>query len=242
MLLYHGTTEAVVNAAISQGILPRDRTKARGNWKHTSTSRKDCVYLTSVYAGYFAGCATKSGRWGIIEVDTDLIPREFMLPDEDYLEQLGSPVPDSPGPAWAALRKANAIVNHKQRMIARTRWFRKHLTVFQDQWVDSVGGLGNCAVLGGVPVEAITRISLFNPSSNFFIANCAMNPMISMLNYLIMGNQYRALTSWFMGEDVSLSAFGPFYDKEHEAKIRQYLTETSGLEVLTIHNAKEKIA
>ena len=242
MLLYHGTTEAYANAALNQGILPRAQTKNKGNWKHTSNSRPDCIYLTTVYAGYFAGCATRVGRWGIIEVDTDLIPENFMLPDEDYLEQLERPAPDSPGPAWAALRKANKIKDRNARMIARTRWFRKHLTVFQDQWENSIIDLGNCAVLGGVPAEAITRVSFFNHRSNQFIAQAAMNPMISMLNYAIMREHYQAITNWFMGEHADLKHFGPFFDDNHEKNIREMLLDTKGLEVITIKRGKEKIA
>jgi hypothetical protein len=240
--LYHGTTEAAVNAALNQGILPRNATKVRGNWKHTSNSRPDCTYLTTVYAGYFAGCASMRGRWGIIEVDTDLIPEEFMLPDEDYLEQLERPAPDSPGPAWAALRKANAIKDSKRRMIARTRWFRKHLHVFQDQWENSICDLGNCCVVGGVPAEAITRVSFFEHRSNQYIAHAAMNPMISMLNYAIMREHYQAITNWFMGEPADIRHFGPFFDENHQNKVSEMLKETSGLEVVTIEHKKEKIA
>lgn len=234
MLLYHGTTEAAVNAALNQGILPRNKTKTKGNWKHTSNSRPDCVYLTTVYAGYFAGCATRRGRWGIVEVDTDLIPEEFMLPDEDYLEQQNRPAPDSPGPAWDALRKANAVVDRKARMIARTKWFRKYLTVFQDQWKNSLHDLGNCSVLGGVPVEAITRVSFFEPKSNQLIAQAAMDPMISCLNYMIMGDRYRAITSWLMGGNIGHETFGPFFDKSHEDKFRDMLRQTSGVEVVDV--------
>lgn len=242
MLLYHGTTEAFANAALNQGILPRDHTKSKGNWKHTANSRPDCVYLTTVYAGYFAGCATRTGRWGIIEVDTDLIEETAMLPDEDYMEQSTTrrPVPNLPGP-YAALRKANAIKDNKARMIARTRWFRKHLTVFQDQWKNSIIDLGNCAVYGGVPASAITRVSFFNHRSNQFVANCAINPMISVMNYMIMGAQYRELTKWFMGERVDYKAFGPFFDEKHENSIREMLLDTSGLEVVTINQKKEKM-
>jgi len=243
MLLYHGTTEAAVNAALNQGILPREATKNKGNWKHTANSRPDCIYLTTVYAGYFAGCATLRGRWGIIEVDTDLIAESSLLPDEDYMEQATTkrPIPHLPGP-YAALRKASAIEDRKKRMIARTRWFRKYLQIFQDQWKNSIIDLGNCAVFGGVPVEAITRVAFFNPRSNQYVANCAMNPMISMINYVVMGDQYRELTKWFMGERVDHTKFGPFFDEEHETKVRGWLLDTSGLEVVTIKQNRTKIA
>lgn len=233
MKLYHGTTEAAVNAALNQGILPRSETKARGNWKHTADSRPDCSYLTTVYAGYFAGCATQRGRWGIIEVDTDLIPEMFMLPDEDYLEQSTGTVAGIP--AVAGLKKANAIKDRKKRMLARTRWFRRHLPLFGLYWKESVAKLGNCCVLDGVPAEAITRVSFFNPKSNTFIAHTAMDPMISMMNYMIMGDRYRALTSWLMGDGADSESFGPFFDQAHEAKIADALKATDGIEVIRIN-------
>jgi hypothetical protein len=232
--LYHGTTEAAVNAALNQGILPRSKTKVKGNWKHSANSRPDCAYLTTVYAGYFAGCATQRGRWGIIEVDTDLIDERFLHPDEDYLEQHERPVPDSPGPAWDALRKANATKTRKARMLARTRWFRKHLTVFQDQWQNSIEYLGNCCVLGGVPASAITRVAFFDPKSNDYIAHTAMDPMISIMNYMIMRERYEAITQWFMGSIPDVSKFGPFFDTSHQDKVRDMLRQTSGVEVVDV--------
>jgi hypothetical protein len=246
--LYHGTTEAVVNAALNQGILPRADTKHKGNWNKTSNSRPDCVYLTNAYAGYFAGMATQhAGRWGIIEVDTDLIPdplayieRSRFLPDEDYLEQVsrGSQIPDGRG--YAGLRKANAIIDTQKRTIARTRWFRDNLLKYGHEWRNSVDRLGNCAVFGPIEVEAITRISFFNPKSNDFIASLSIDPTISLMNNRLLGDRNRALMEWLMGQPVDHKIFGPFIDQAHETRVRNWVQDMSGLEVITVSH-KEKM-
>lgn len=88
MRLYHGTTEAVARAALAQGLAPRSLTQAKGNWdKHPSNPH--AVYLTTAYAGYFAACASDDGnKWGLVEIETDLLDVARLVPDEDWLEQV----------------------------------------------------------------------------------------------------------------------------------------------------------
>src|SRR4028119_388978 len=90
MLLYHGTSLKNGEKILKSGILPR-RSK-RSNWDHCQApSRSDCVYLTSVYAGYFAQQADKEGQgWAIFEIDSNQLNPGHLLPDEDCLALLQS--------------------------------------------------------------------------------------------------------------------------------------------------------
>jgi RNA:NAD 2'-phosphotransferase (TPT1/KptA family) len=70
MKLYRGTAGEDVRAILKHGIKPRRATK-KNNWKHSVASHEHAVYLTSVYAGYFAHQAAKTSKLGIIEIETD---------------------------------------------------------------------------------------------------------------------------------------------------------------------------
>src|SRR5690348_1386086 len=90
MLLYHGTTGQIAEKAKIEGLKPREGKP--GNWSD-KPSRPDCVYLTTVYGIAYAKTAHKNGRCSqndelaVIEVDTNRLVQEALLPDEDFLDQ-----------------------------------------------------------------------------------------------------------------------------------------------------------
>jgi hypothetical protein len=190
--LYHGTSAHIARQALTNGLLPRSESGADGNWEHTCPSNPELVYLTSAYAPYFAMTATEPGElWGIVEVDTDLLDEYDFLPDEDFLEQASreQELPEDWGINGASMED-------------RTQWFREHLWQFRHLWEKSIEGLGNCAHEGVIPPEAISRISLYDSTSNPSLSMMAMDPAICLMNYRFCGEKYRALCEWFMGDDV----------------------------------------
>ena len=226
MRLYHGTSAIVARKALDEGLLPRCETEVESHWTECP-SRDDLVYLTTAYAGYFAVQATKElDKWGIVEIDTDLLPEfaEYLVPDEDWLEQATRSAHDLP-PEYEALD-----------MIERTAYWRERLHTLTDLWEDSVKGLGNCAHLGPIPTYSITRVSIFDPRSNPGIALIALDPTISILNYQIIGGKYRAMLRWLMGEDVTpkelIGIEGICYPSKYLDKIESALAMRDGLEVI----------
>lgn len=236
MKLYHGTTEAVARQAFDYGILSREQSDVATKWPDCP-SREDMTYLTRAYAPYFAMSATgeSDGKWGLIEVDTEIEDlEEYLYPDEDFLEQ--------------ATRRGSSPCPEGLDMLERTAWFRENLLSFQHVWEDSLNGLGNCAVLGEVPAVNVTRVVLFDSESNLQMAMMAIDPMITLMNYQILGGtKYRALTAWFFGDDVQATDFDPTlallegpqakslptgYAKYAE-QLRAALEERSGIEILT---------
>lgn len=178
MKLYHGTSESVARLALVNGLRPRGR--KRGNWKRMP-SGKDRVYLTTAYALYFAANMTKEGeRWAVLEIDTDKLIRTNLVPDEDFLEQ--------------GTRLSQKYV--KGTMEERTKFFRDNIAMFSDNFELSVERLGTAAHMGPIPASAITRVAFFDPQSNPSVALRAMDPMISMINYQLVGASYRALVAW----------------------------------------------
>jgi hypothetical protein len=189
--LYHGTSETVARAALKEGLQPRCVTKRDSNWR--VESRSDVVYLTTAYVGSFAfhACKRETDAWGILEIDTEheLFDKTLLVPDEDYLEQ--------------ASRRHHVIEGHTT-MEDRTRWFRQRLEEFAHLWPNSLEGLGNCAYMGAIPPQAITRAAIYNPSANPGITLACLDPEIRTLNYAICGEKYRTLTRWLLGYNVRL--------------------------------------
>ena len=195
-LIYHGTSESTARRALKLGILPRAASRRGGNWKHTVSSNPSMVYLTDAYAGYFALLSTniKRERPAIIELDLDVLDQSRLYPDEDFIEQ--------------ALRKR--MLGESNDIKKRNRYVIRHIEDFRENWKLSLEKLGNVCFKGTIPARAITKVVLFEPKKNPAMAADSLNPTITLANYKFCGERYRAITRWFMGEDIDPAtvAFG----------------------------------
>jgi len=193
MKLYHGTAERHLPAILRDGLKPRG--KRRGNWSHTIESNPDAVYLTAAYAIYFAMTATdaadKSDRSVVLEIDTSKLDPFYLVPDEDWLEQVSR---KQNSPSTAPINKP---------MKYRTKWYRRRLLNYNDYWQDSLDGLGNCAYLDTIPAAAITRIAFIDRQTNADLMLMAgLDPTISLMNYRFVGQRYRNAMKKLFGEPV----------------------------------------
>lgn len=203
MKIYHGTSASKALKTLEEGIKPRG--SQPGNWESTVLSNPGMVYLTVAYAPYFSMCASGDEDWGIVEVDTDLLNEGDLMPDEDFLEQASR---NQKLPKKWKINGAD--------MDTRTQFFRDHLTDFQHMWKDSVRLIGNLAHHGIVPKKAITRVTTFSPSQNPDMMMMAGDPTISLMNYMVCGAKYRALSQWFAAREMDpteLFNFGIPMDK-----------------------------
>ncbi len=199
MKLYHGTSEAVARLAITEGLKTRENSGSKGNWEHSIDSAPDRVYMSVAYAGYFAYCATESGEpWGIVEIDTDLLCEDLLLPDEDFLEQASQNEDVPEDSIFDGLREAHALTTVNDRMKARTAFYRDNAFMFGHLWSDSIKFLGNCCYWGNVPSEAISRVTVFDPKSNHDIY-MSVDPTITLMNYRFCAQKYKAITRWLAG-------------------------------------------
>jgi hypothetical protein len=158
--LYHGTNLSVAKLALKEGLKTAKKT-GKDNWKHTITSNKDNVYLTTIYGYYFALAAIREfpipehpGRaldeWtpAVIEVDLEKLKVENMRPDEDALEQI------TRGLTHANMPPAGLD------MFDRTMWYRERLDMFQRMWPITIQKLGTCGHNGNIPPSSISRVSI----------------------------------------------------------------------------------
>lgn len=238
MYLYHGTSERVAKDALQNGLKTRATSGTKTNWQHTVPSRDDLVYLTDAYAPYFAMVACErpvDGRWAVIKVDLSVLVDGRLYPDEDFIEQamrMGYNEQDG---------GENQLVDMLMSfgMRERTEWIRDNIEVFQENWKASLEGIGNVAVLGDIPAEAIVEVSYFDKTKNPLMFQCAGDPTISILNYKFMAPKYRAITDWFMGTLVTwkqfngalASAMERLTDDEVRQEQERWLKDTSALEI-----------
>ena len=194
MKLYHGTTEKIGRQALTEGLKPRNVT-GKSNWKHTVESNPTLIYLTNAYAPYYALNSVKNFRkakFAIVEIETDLLDETKMRPDEDFIEQ-----------ATRRDEKNKAGIKGKT-MYGRVKYIRDRIDEFSESWKLSVEHLGNCAYRGVIKPAAITRVSVVDISKCREMCFEAMEPLITLANYKICAAQYRLLTQWFMGKQVTL--------------------------------------
>lgn len=169
-----------------EGIRPRVLTGKTSKWKRIPSS-KDRVYLTEIYAPYYANAAAKDGeKWGLIEVDVDRLDKKLLRPDEDFIAQV--------------LKKTSRKTADLLKLTAEVR---DSIDDWQALWSKSIEWMGTCSYKGVVPPEAITRVAIYDPESNPMMTLAALDPSISIENYRICANKYRAITRWFFLEAVA---------------------------------------
>lgn len=174
MKLYHGTDARFLQRILKQGLLPRG--KRASNWPD-ATSHPGCVYLTDAYAPYFCWSAQQRGL--VVEIETDRLDQRKLLPDEDVIEQTG--------------RGKDGVEGD---YLERTAFFKKQLHLYTaGQWKQSLKAMGTCAYLGKIPVAAITRTVVFSTDYCW-----QWDAMISLINYRLLGDRYRAQTARLFGD------------------------------------------
>ncbi|MCC0178441.1 hypothetical protein I4641_15805 [Waterburya agarophytonicola K14] len=209
MKFYHGTSERYLQQILKDGLQPRGG--RYGNWEKCP-SRGDCVYLTVAYApyyGYFT--ANKEERIVVVEVDSNLLDRVNLLPDEDYIAQASheSAIPGS-------------------TLEERTIWVRDRLHTLGNYQEMSLNGLGNCCYRGAIPLEAITRIAIAAPDKTNHLCLMAADPTITLMNFALMRKVYQNLTRAFAGYPVEartliLDCVATLREKIDAEKFAEYL-------------------
>jgi hypothetical protein len=192
MKLYHGTSDKVGIKCLTEGLLPRSQTGA-SNWKHSVESNEDMIYLTSAYAPYFGFLTVddyNKDKFSIIEVETDLLEEHLFFPDEDFIEQASRINPEKLGIKGKTMNQ-------------RTKWIRNNIEQFQSNWMLSLNKLGTCCYQSVIPTTAITKVVIVSPKDCKSMCIEALQPTITISNFMVASDFYKTLTKWFMGEEVT---------------------------------------
>lgn len=202
MLLYHGTTEEIARAALTEGIPPCP--------KPTDEDEEDVpislcsTRLTTAYAGHFAMLASgEDERCGIIEVDTDKLDEMAMFIGGGFLRQPANHLRSS-------IDKLSLVeVNMRKRVNAREhqKGYCPEFQVFN--WKDSIELVGLMEYCAPVEATAITRVSIFNPRANQLVASAMglSSSTFTNSNHQERGDRLCAITRWLMGESITLREF-----------------------------------
>lgn len=141
--LYHGTSTANLDRILDEGITPRSA-DSLGCWPD-EVSMDGHTYLTRAHALHFAAAAVDQGHRQnvssqllILEVDCRQLDSSLLRPDEDYLTQTG---------LWSRCGSLSVQDN-------------THISQVPHLWPQSLEKIGNLAVAGTVPPEAITRYAV----------------------------------------------------------------------------------
>lgn len=210
MKLYHGTSERYLQQILRNGLQPRGELDS--NWEKCP-SRSDCVYLTVAYAPYYGFfTANEEERIVVVEVDSNLLYRGNLLPDEDFIAQASGKDDDIPG----------------ETLEERTIWVRDRLHTFADYQEMSLKGLGNCCYRGTISLEAITRIAIAEPDKTSNLCLMAADPTITIMNFALMQDVYQNLTRAFAGYPVEartlvLDCVATLREKIDAEKFAEYL-------------------
>lgn len=243
--LYHGTSAAILPKLKAQGIAPRAITKARDNWKHTVTSNKDAVYLTTSYPWHFASHASKGKESGLIlEIDRTLLLPWKLCPDEDFLEQATRKIPPTPDrPHFAPI---------EWDMKKRTRHYRTKVAPFNPQDAAiSLREMGTASYYGEIPWSAVTRYVIIDwPKTDLEIRVRCMDSQVSIENHRILQDRHKAFTKWFFNDPVTSAEVTGMPTNEGDDKwinmatkannaMAEIMFKRDGLTVF--HTAKEKL-
>lgn len=203
--LYHGTSAKFLPQIQREGILPRAKSKGKDNWKHTVSSNKDAVYLTTAYPWHFAAAASEEKVGLILEIDRDALLPWLLAPDEDFLEQGSRKVEPSPG------NKGIAPINWSMKK--RTLFYRK-VAKFNPNLADvSLDNMGTAAYYGMIPWKAVTRYVLIDWNKlDLSLRLNAIDSMVSIINYRILSKRHKAFTQWFFGDPVEASELTGYND------------------------------
>jgi hypothetical protein len=222
--LFFGTSEEVAKRSPVIGIQPDDviSVRPKGLSRNRVNRKKDCLYLTNVYAAYFALCNTGPGeRWGLVEIDFAALDRTALLPDDDYLRQL-----------------------HRAGLDADARMDGSRFHGSPPRWQDSLAHFGTCVYKGPILPAFITRVAIYDPLSNPFITQEVSQLIPSIAGHHSAADRCRALTRWLMGENITWQDWMAEElpdDSEERNRISAGLQERSGLDIFYYGPVPKKV-
>lgn len=189
MLVYHGTTLSAWNSIQVDGITPRK--DARPSNFLEIPSNPDTVYLSDTYAPYFAfGTANASGDSAVvIELDSSDLNPKLLVADEDALEQVS--------------RLSNDKLPRSMGMVERTLYYRSMTSQYAllglgFDW--SMDRMGTGGYRGRISPCHFRRVAIIPPRGGRELPMQFLDCQVSVLNYMIMGRKYKAMTKAIFGE------------------------------------------
>jgi hypothetical protein len=202
----------------TEGIKPRCELGLGSRWQD-NPSRPDCVYLSSVYGGFYAmELLARSGAGSgmevaVVEIDSSHLDQSSLLPDEDFVKQFQdreqarsrkTAMPRRLGKQQQARLDRRHLSNCRDSleqyagpgMFNNEEWNRRKLR----GWMCSLEGLGVCSYKGTIPPEAITRIAYFGKVAQPIFREFATLPRLTIRNHPNAREYQRRCTMFLFGD------------------------------------------
>lgn len=200
MKMYHGTSMKRWKQIQKIGLVPRGE-NGLSNWTHSIESNPDTIYFSTCYAMNFALASVSTGNLKkdhavIIEVDSDTLDPENLVPDEDALEQVSR-----------RMKRGDGLPTHWS-MQERTRFYRGQTKSYAAEGLGfewSMNELGTAGYMGVVEPHHFTRVAVVDIKDAAAICWEYMNSQVSIMNYKFCGPRYRALNAMIFNDPYTLS-------------------------------------
>jgi hypothetical protein len=219
--LYHGTIENLAKLSCVKGLTPYDIDVCENGFpRSVCASTANGISLTSTYPGLMAfDTAAYREKWGIIEVDVSQLHSEIFLPYEGFL-----------------LEKAKTKVTSEEDRLKKLLQFRSHLSSHRRKWRDSLDEYGFCVYEAAIPVQAISRVMIYDPASNWSMTKAIVNTMLGIKMHASNLHHQQMITRWLMGDNVTAQEWigSAVYSKMTHAqkdKLSQMLQNKNGLDI-----------
>jgi hypothetical protein len=225
--IYHATTEHVAKQACVKGLFPYEVPVYENGAPHTyRVSSSESICLTSVYPGLLAFDAVNlKEKWGVVEIDPYYLEQNMLAPHERFL-----------------LEKAKVKQGSEEDYFADLVKLRTEATKKRKQWRNSIENLGLCLYTKQIPLQAITKVTVYDPASNWFMTKAMINCNLS--DHKFNFKRHQMLTRWLIGEHITGSQWmGPAFDKmpfSEQSKITSILQNKNGLDIYYFGNGNNK--
>lgn len=188
--LYHGTTEIIAKNAPVKGLLPYEVSLVdNGKLRAIGASTSIGLSLTDSYVGVMAfdTCTTRD-RWGLIEIDPDELDEKQFVPHELFLLEKSK-------------KKIDTLSGHQKAIID----YREKLSLNHKFWKDSLSSIGLCVYQGVIPISAITKITIYDWKTNWFITREVFNVNMTSKHHKMQIDRHKLMTRWLMCEAIDPS-------------------------------------
>lgn len=217
--LYHGTTEAVAKNAPVKGLKPYEVSSLdNGKMRAIGASTLSGVSLTDAYAGFMAfDTCTSRERWGLVEINPDELDESLFVPHELFL-----------------LEKSKKKIDSVQDHLKLVTDYRAKLTANHKSWKESLSSMGLCVYQGDIPVKAITKITIYDWKTNWFVTREVFNVNMASKHHKMQVDRHKLMTRWLMCEAIEPSEWVSDYAKLKSVErepISASIINKSGLDI-----------
>lgn len=231
--LYHGTTELVAKASCGmKGFSPYDSGfNSSGIPKTIYASSGNAICLTDTYAGLMSfDTSNPRDRWGIIEIDVAYLSQYAISPHEIFL-----------------MEKGKTKLTSEDDRLKKTIQLRSSLLGNRKLWRESLESCGFCVYDEHIPLEGITKVSIYDPASNPIMTKAMTSVLGGGKFHKSNQHRHKMLTRWLMGENITPEDWVgteeletmKFADKD---RIAQFLRNKHGLDIFYTGGANGKKA